>query len=469
MPGRHPYDLVIVGMGTAGLIAAQLATTLGLRVAAVERDRLGGDCLWTGCVPSKSLLASAKAAHTMRHADALGLEPHEPDVDVDRVLARVRAVQARIAAADDDPERYRRMGVELLLGEEARVAGPHAVEAGGRILETRFILIATGSVPVGPPIPGLHEAGYLTSETIWETERPPASVVSLGGGPISMELGQGLTRLGIPVTVLEREDRVLAKDEPELVDRLVARLRAEGVDLRTGAEVTRVETAGARKVVHTADGNRVEADEVVVGVGRRPQVGELGLEQVGVAVGPKGIEVDASLRTTVPSIYAAGDVAGRFQFTHSAGYEGVRAVRNMLFPGRAAGDYAVPWCTFTDPELAHAGLTSAEAVARFGPDDVEVHRRDLARSDRARAEGAEDGLIAIVTHRDRIVGAHVLAPAGGEVIHELALAMAQGLGLAEVGSLIHAYPTIATDVGMLGAEAAFAGARRDRAHARHGR
>ena len=321
-PAAHDrYDVVIVGMGSAGMVAAEFAATLGIRVAVIERHRVGGDCLWTGCVPSKALLAAAKVAHHMRHADAFGIEPAEPRIDPAKVFARIHAVQARIAATDDDPERFRRPGVEVLVGDDARIAGPHAVEAGGRILETRFILIATGSVPVGPPIPGLHEAGFLTSETIWETERPPASVVSLGGGPISMELGQGLTRLGIPVTVLEREARVLAKDEPELVDRLVARLRAEGVDLRTGAEVTRVEAAGGRKVVHTADGDRVEADEVVVGVGRQPQVGELGLEQVGVAVGPKGIEVDASLRTTVPSIYAAGDVAGRFQFTHSAGYE----------------------------------------------------------------------------------------------------------------------------------------------------
>jgi pyruvate/2-oxoglutarate dehydrogenase complex dihydrolipoamide dehydrogenase (E3) component len=466
---RDRYDLVIVGMGSAGMMAAEFAATLGARVAAIERHRVGGDCLWTGCVPSKALLAAAKVAHAMRRAGDFGIEAVEPRVDPAKVFARIHAVQAAIAATDDDPERFRRMGVEVIVGEQARVAGPHAVEVGDRVLETRFVLVATGSVPVGPPIPGLAETGHLTSETFWETERPPASVVSLGGGPISMELGQGLTRLGIGVCVLERADRVLAKEEPELADRLVARLRAEGVDVRTGAEVTRVSAQGARKVVETADGQRVEADEVVVGVGRVPQVGELGLEALGVEVGPEGVVVDASLRTSVSSIFAAGDVAGRYQFTHSAGFEGVRAVRNMLFPGTDAKEYAVPWVTFTDPELAHAGLTSAQAVERFGPDDVEVHRRDLARSDRARAEGAEDGLIAIVTHRDRIVGAHVLAPAGGEVIHELALAMAQGLGLAEVGSLIHAYPTIATDVGMLGAEAAFAGARRYRALARLGR
>ena len=466
MGARDRHDLVIVGMGTAGLLAARLATTLGLRVAAVERGRFGGDCLWTGCVPSKSLLASAKAAHAMRHADALGIEPHEPAVDVDRVLARVRGVQARIAATDDDPERYRRMGVELLLGEQARIAGPHAVEVGGRVLETRFVLVATGSVPVGPPIPGLREAGYLTSETIWDVERMPRSVVALGGGPIGMELGQGLTRLGVPVTVLERDARVLPRDEPALVDRLLARLRAEGVDVHTDTPADRIEVAAdGRKVVH-AGGERFTAEEVVVGVGRVPQVEELGLEAVGVEVGPKGVVVDASLRTTVPSIYAAGDVAGRFQFTHSAGFEGARAVRNMFLPGRERGEYAVPWVTYTDPELAHAGLTSAQARERHGERHVTVHERALEHSDRARAEGAEEGALVLVEARGRLVGAHVLAPAGGELLHELALAIDRGLSVRDLGARIHAYPTIATEVGMLGAEASFAAARRLRPLAR---
>ena len=468
------YDLVIVGMGTAGIIAAQLARTLGLRVAAVERHRIGGDCLWTGCVPSKSLLASARAAHTMRHADALGLEPCAPRIDVARVLARVRAVQARIAAADDDPEQFRRMGVELLLGAQARVAGPHAVEVAGRVLETRFILVATGSVPVGPPIPGLREAGYLTSETLWEVERLPRSIVALGGGPISMELGQGMTRLGVPVTVLEREDRVLPRDEPRLVDRLVARLRAEGVDVRTGAEAERVEVApDGRKVVHVRLGGqspqsheRFAAEEVVVGIGRVPQVAELGLEAVGVEVGPQGVVVDASLRTTVPSVYAAGDVAGRHRFTHSAGFEGARAVRNMFLPGRERDEYAVPWVTYTDPELAHAGLTSTQARERHGERAVAVHVRGLEHSDRARAETAEAGGIVLVEAHGKLVGAHVLAPAGGEVVHELALAIDQGLSVRDLGGLIHAYPTIATEVGMLGAGAAFATAGRLRPLAR---
>jgi pyruvate/2-oxoglutarate dehydrogenase complex dihydrolipoamide dehydrogenase (E3) component len=282
-----------------------------------------------------------------------------------------------------------------------------------------------------------------------------------------MELGQGLTRLGIPVTVLEREDRVLPRDEPALVERLFGLLRAEGVDLRLGVTAERVTVEDGLKVVHTSDGDRVTAEEIVLGVGRSPNVEGLGLDEAGVRVGPKGVEVDGSLRTSADWVYAAGDVAGRWLFTHAAAYEGVRAVRNMFFPGRAKSDYGVPWCTFTDPELAHAGLTEAEARERFGDGDVEVHRRALEHSDRARADGT-DGEIVIVTHKGRIVGAHALAASAGELIHELALAIDQGLTLTDVGSLIHVYPTLSTEVGRLGGDAAFESAQRYRFLVRSG-
>jgi pyruvate/2-oxoglutarate dehydrogenase complex dihydrolipoamide dehydrogenase (E3) component len=214
--------------------------------------------------------------------------------------------------------------------------------------------------------------------------------------------------------------------------------------------------------VHTKDGDRVAAEEIVVGVGRRPNVEGLGLEEIGIEVARRGVVVDASLRTSVESVYAAGDVAGRWLFTHAAAYEGVRAVRNMFFPGRAKGDYGVPWCTFTDPELAHAGLTEAEARERFGDADVEVHRRTLDHSDRARADGSDAGVVQVVTHKGRVVGAHALAASAGELIHELALAIDQGLKLADIGSMIHVYPTLSTEIGRLGGEAAFGSAQRYR-------
>ncbi|HEX3623583.1 MAG TPA: FAD-dependent oxidoreductase [Acidimicrobiales bacterium] len=458
------YDLVIVGMGSAGMVGAEFAATIGLRVAVVERGRVGGDCLWTGCVPSKALLASAKAAHTMKVADRYGLPSIDPiDIDTSLVWKRIRAVQQEVAAGDDDPERYRAMGVEII-SAQARIAGPNTVELVGqdRTLETRFILICTGSRPLAPSIDGLKEAGYLTSETVFEIERAPRSIVMIGGGPIAIEMAQAFTRLGIHTTVLQKGPGILPRDEPDLVATLTAKLRDEGVDLRLNVETERVAVAGDRKIVHGAEAGEPaiwQAEELLVAVGRRPNVEGLGLDEIGVKVGRRGIEIDERMRTAVPSIYAAGDVAGRFLFTHSAAYEAVRAIRDAFYPGKGKVTDLVPWCTFTDPELAHAGLTVAEAEKKHG-DDVEVWRMELAHSDRARADGAADGAIVVVTAKGKMVGAHILAPSAGEMIHELALAVNEGMKLAELASLIHVYPTLSTSIGQLAGEAAFEGAKR---------
>ena len=455
------YDLVIVGMGSAGMVAAEFASTLGVKVAAVERGRLGGDCLWTGCVPSKALLASAKVAHHMRTAAEFGIEPVEPEIDLAKVFARIRGVQDRIAATDDSPQRFRdELGIDLIEGT-ARLLGPGALDVGGERIEARFVLLCTGSRPAVPPIPGLEEAGFLTSESIWEVERPPRSLVMLGAGPIALEMAQGFRRLGVAVTVLEREERVLPNDEPELAERLVGRLRQEGVDLRLATEVDRVTVEDGAKVVH-AGARRFAAEEIVVAVGRRPNVEGLGLDEAGVQTTPTGIDVDETMRTSLDGVFAAGDVAGNWLFTHAAGYEAVRAVRNMFFPLDAAGEYAVPWCTFTDPELAHAGITAAGARERYGDRRVGVHRHELTHSDRARADGADDGLMIVVTHKGKVVGAHLLCERAGDLIGELALAIDRGLKLSDVGSVIHVYPTLGTEVGRIGAEATFEGAKKYR-------
>jgi len=462
------YDLVIIGMGSGGMVGAEFAATIGLRVAVVERGRVGGDCLWTGCVPSKALLASAKAAHTMRVADTYGLPSVDPEIDTSLVWKRIRAIQQEIAATDDDPERFAADGVEIVRGT-ARVAGPNTVRVLGegttgadRVLETRYILICTGSRPVVPPIEGLKEAGFLTSESLWDLERAPESMVMIGAGPIATEMSQAFVRLGIRTTVLQKGPRVLPRDEPDLVDILVATLRSEGVDLHFNVEIERVTVSGKRKIVFGSENGepaRWEGEELLVATGRRPNVEGLGLDEVGVKVGRTGIEVDERMRTAVPSVYAAGDVAGRFLFTHSAGYEAVRAVRDAFYPGKGKVTDFVPWCTFTDPELAHAGLTVAEAEKKHG-DDVEVYRLDLSHSDRARADNATEGAIVVVTAKGKVVGAHILAPSAGEMIHELALAINEGLKLSEVASLIHVYPTLSTGIGQLAGEAAFEGAKR---------
>jgi pyruvate/2-oxoglutarate dehydrogenase complex dihydrolipoamide dehydrogenase (E3) component len=463
------YDLVIVGMGSGGMIGAEFAATIGLRVAVVERARVGGDCLWTGCVPSKALLASAKAAHTMRVADKYGLPSVDPEIDTGMVWKRIRAIQQEVATTDDNPERFAEMGVELVMGT-ARLSGPNTVvvtppnpsDGPDRELEARIILLCTGSRPAAPPIEGLRQAGYLTSENLFEIERAPKSIVMIGGGPIAIEMAQAFTRLRIRTTVLQKGPGILPRDEPDLVALLTRKLRDEGVNLHLNVNTERVSRSGEMKVVHGSENGepaRWEAEELLVAVGRRPNIEGLGLDEVGVKVGKRGVEVDERMRTSVPSVYACGDVAGRYLFTHSAGYEAVRAIRDAFYPGKGKVTDFVPWCTFTDPELAHAGLTVNEAKAKDG-DDVEVYRLELSHSDRARADGAPEGAIILVTSKGKLVGAHILAPSAGEMIHELALAINEGLRLAEVASLIHVYPTLSTSIGQLAAEAAFEGARR---------
>jgi pyruvate/2-oxoglutarate dehydrogenase complex dihydrolipoamide dehydrogenase (E3) component len=456
------HDLVLVGVGSAGLVAAEFATKLGIRPVAIEAHRIGGDCLWTGCVPSKALLAAARTAHAMRTADTFGIEPVEPDVDLAKVWRRIREVQQRIGDTDDSPEHLEELGVEVVHGR-ARITGPGTVEADGRTFETKNILLCTGSRPAVPPIDGLEEAGYLTSETIWELENPPESFTVIGGGPIASELAQGLNRLGVEVAVLEQADRLLARDEPELAEIVTDTLKNEGVSVHTNVKVQRVATEGGAKVVHGTENGEPKtwrAEEILVAAGRTPNVDGLGLEELGVSIGTRGVIVDNRLRTSVPSIYAVGDLAGRSLFTHSAGYEAALAVRDMFFPGKAKADELVPWCTFTEPELAHAGLTTQQAIEEHGEDDVEVFRSSLEHSDRARADGTENGAIVLVTAKDKLVGAHIAAPNAGEMIHECVLAIREGTKLRDLATMIHVYPTYTTSLGLLAAEASYERAQR---------
>ena len=455
---EYGYDLVIVGLGSGGMVAAEFASHLDIKVAAVERDRVGGDCLWTGCVPSKALLASAKAANTMRHADRYGLTAVEPEIDTARVFERIRSIQGDLAATDDNADRFTEAGVDVYFGA-ARLTGPNTVEVEGEgELQTRFVLLCTGSRPAEPPIPGLAEAGFLTSESLWDIERAPRSLLVIGGGPISIEMAQGLARLGVRVTVLQKGPRILPRDEPDLVARLSEAIRADGVELLLDVETESVAVEGGTKVVRgTVAGRPGEwrASEILVGAGRRPNIEGLGLDEVGVRTGPRGLIVNGAMRTSVKSVYAAGDMAGRFLFTHSAGYEAAAAIRNMFFPGSTDATDFVPWCTYTDPELAHAGLTEAEARDEYGEDDVQVWRHDLSHSDRARADSSADGEIRIVTVKGRIVGAHVLTPGAGELIHELALAIHEKKKLTDLGGLVHVYPTLSIGIGQLAGDASY--------------
>jgi pyruvate/2-oxoglutarate dehydrogenase complex dihydrolipoamide dehydrogenase (E3) component len=458
------YDLVIVGMGSGGTLAAEFAAgELGLRVAAVERERIGGDCLWTGCVPSKTLIASARVAHTVRNAGRFGVGVGAPDVDLTAVWARIARVQQTIASGEDSPDRFRELGVDLVTGT-GRVTGYRQVtvdtEDGTVELNSRFVLVCTGSRPSMPDLPGLADVDVLTNEQLFALERPPASLVMIGGGPIATEVAQAMVRLGVPTTVIEQAHRLVPRDEPELADRLGRILRSEGVDLRLATTATAVRRGGEGVVVETSDGEYTAAG-LVVATGRTANVESLGLERFAIPTSPAGVEVDGRNRTLVPSIYVVGDAAaGRPRFTHTAAHDAVLAVRDMFLPGRGVPPQLIPWCTFTDPELAHVGLTAAEARERHGNRAVHVYRHELADNDRALADEATEGMLLVVTVKDRIVGAHVLAPGAGELVHELAMAIRFGVDVDELSELVHVYPTLATGVARIGAERSYRTVRR---------
>jgi len=455
---------VIIGLGSAGLTAARFASAeLGLRVAAVERARVGGDCLWSGCVPSKSLARSARAAYDTRRAVDFGIRTGEVAVDLPSVWRRIRDVQAVIAAGDDSPERVTDWGVDLHEGD-ASVIGARTVRVANGDdtidLETRNILICTGSRPRIPHISGLADVDYLTNETLFSLETVPASVVIVGGGPFAVESAQALNRLGVRVTVFETLQRLLPRDEPELAERLALVLRREGVDLRLGTAVTGVRNEGTGVVVETAEGETA-ASTVLLATGRTANVESLGLDRLGIAAGPDGISVDARSRTIVSSIYAVGDAAaGRSLFTPSAAHDAVMAVRDMFLPGRGSAATLVPWVTFTDPQLAHVGMTATEARERFGERRVRVTRFDLADTDRAKIDSTPDGMVMVVTARGKVVGGHILAPEAGEMIQELALAVRFSMSVRELGEIVHVYPTMSTGVSQMVAEDVFKRIRR---------
>jgi pyruvate/2-oxoglutarate dehydrogenase complex dihydrolipoamide dehydrogenase (E3) component len=435
------YDMVIIGGGTAGLVASRTAAGLGARVVLIERDSRGpgGDCLWTGCVPSKALIAAGDLAHRIRNAAAVGLTPAEPEIDFARVMEHVRGAQATIEP-EDSAESLERDGVEVIAGS-ARFKGPGTVEVDdGRTLRFRTALIATGSRPVVPDLDGLAAADPLTNETVWDLRERPGRLAIIGGGPIGCELGQAFQRLGTQVTLVQRRGYVLPKEEPEAREMIAGRLRADGVDLRLGSKPVRVEAGG---VLVVDGGDRIDFDRILVATGRRPETDSLGLDTVGVELDDKGgVKVDDRLATTGKGIYAAGDAITALPFTHVAGYHGRTVVANALFHTRSKVSYdAVPWATFTDPEVGRVGLTEAQARERHGDDAVAV-THDYAHNDRAITAGEAYGFAKLVGDgKGRLVGATVAAPRGGESIAELAAWVRSGRKIDDVSQTVHAYPT----------------------------
>jgi pyruvate/2-oxoglutarate dehydrogenase complex dihydrolipoamide dehydrogenase (E3) component len=434
-------DLVILGGGAGGLVVASVASQLGLKVTLIEKQpKLGGDCLHYGCVPSKTLIHAARVAHLQRRAADYGLTPSDATVDLGRVNDRVQDVIAHIQK-HDDPERFRSYGCEVDFGE-ASFTDPHSVEIAGRRIFAKRFVIATGSRPFVPPIPGLPEAGFLTNESVFSLKTLPKRLAVLGGGPIGLELAQAFARLGSAVTVIERLPRLLPAEDGEVAGRLRELLAAEGLTIHTDTTAERVERDGEMKVVHCNGGRRVEADALLVAVGRRPNVERLKLEAIGVAYDQRGIKVDGRQRTTLKNVYACGDVCGPYPFTHMAEYQAGIVIANAVFRFPKKADYrVVPWATFTDPELARAGLT--EEQARAQGIEPEILRFPFESVDRALCEREPRGLVKLVAHKGRVLGATVLGPHAGEYIHEIALVMRRSGRLRELTDTIHVYPTLA--------------------------
>lgn len=436
--GVDSYDLVVIGGGSAGLTAADFAARIGAKVL-IAAEQLGGDCTWTGCIPSKALIRLARLAHDQFRASRSGIATGELGVDFARVMAEVRGAIERVYA-NETPEALAKRGIEVAIGA-VRFLNGEMIQAGERRIGATHFVICTGAKPAIPSIPGLREVPYLTYETVFEMNRLPATMIVVGAGPTGVELAQAFARLGSTVTVIEQRSSVLPDADPESAAAIQRRLESEGVKVVTSAVVK--------------DASLLRADALLLATGRQPRVDRLDLRRAGVEIQEGAIRVDKNLRTTNPRVYAAGDVTGGFQFTHYAGWQGFVAARNALLPGAQEGIRPnIPWVVFTDPEVAQAGLSEAEARSQFA--DAKVHRLELERVDRAQTADEREGFLKLVTHAGgKLVGASVVSIAAGETINELALAIERGMTVSDLASTIHAYPTFGFAVQQLAAEVTF--------------
>ena len=450
------YDLTIIGGGSAGLVLAVAGARLGKKTALVEKHRIGGDCLWTGCVPSKALLKAAKVANYIRDAEKYGIAVQDTAPDWQRVMDYVRGTQHIIEEEHDNPERFREMGVDVIFGdghfESTDTFVVEDTENGEtRTLKSKKFVISTGSRPVAPPIPGLESCGYLDSETVWELEEFPERLLVVGAGPIGVELGQAFQRLGADVMIAQRSGRILTKEDTDVSEQMLRYLQAEGIAIRLNTNIAQVaENQEGIDVQFDDSENGTVAqtfDKILIAAGRAPNVEGLGLDKIGVQVGGRGIEVNNKLQTSVKNIYAAGDVIGHYLFTHVAAFQAQLLLRNIFFPLSNTINYGVvPWTTFCDPEVARCGLTEAEAREKHG--DVDVFTLDQTDVDRAVAEGETHGFSKVIASRwtGKILGVHLVGANAGEVVHEYVLAMQSGIPLRKLSSMIHVYPTHSSSV-----------------------
>ncbi len=447
-PESFDYNLVVIGAGSAGLVTAYIAAAVKAKVALIEKDKMGGDCLNTGCVPSKALIRSAKILSYGRRAKEYGLRQTAVDFDFAEVMERVRKV-IRTVEPHDSAERYTGLGVEVITGA-AKITSPYTVEVNGRRLTTRSIVVTTGARPFVPPIPGIDQVNYLTSDNLWHLRRRPERLIVLGGGSIGSEMTQAFARLGSQVTQVEMAPRILGREDEEISELVQKRFEAEGIRVLTGHTAKEVRVEDGRKVLvceHQGQKIDLEFDDILVAVGRAANVKGFGLEELGVKITRQGtLHSDPFLRTNFPNIYCAGDVTGPYQFTHTAAHQAWYAAVNALFGTfrKFRVDYRViPWATFVDPEVARVGLNELEA--REQGIGYEVSRFELAELDRAIAEGEDHGFVKVLTKpgSDKILGVSIVGSHAGDIIAEYILAMKHGIGLNKILGTIHIYPTLA--------------------------
>jgi len=447
-PKKFDYNVVVIGAGSAGLVASYIAAAVKAKVALVEKHKMGGDCLNTGCVPSKALIRSARMLSYFRRAGEFGVGKAEIDFDFSEVMDRVHRVIGKVEP-HDSVERYTSLGVDVIEGA-AKISSPWTVEVNGRTLTTRAIVVATGARPFVPPIEGLDKIDFLTSDNLWQVRELPKRLAVLGGGPIGCEMSQAFARFGSKVTQVEMGPRIMPREDEDVSEFIRRRFESEGVRVLTGHAAREVRVEGDRKVlICENDGSPVEVefDAILVAVGRKANTDGFGLNGLGVRIEKRGtIETDPFLRTNFPNILCAGDVAGPYQFTHTAAHQAWYAAVNALFGQlkKFRADYSViPWCTFTDPEVARVGLSEAEAKEKNT--DYEVVRFELEELDRAIAEGEEHGWVKVLTPpgKDKILGATIVGAHAGDLLAEFVLAMKHDIGMNKILGTIHAYPTLA--------------------------
>ena len=436
---RIKTDILVIGAGSGGLSIAAGASQMGAKVVLLEGHKMGGDCLNYGCVPSKALLASAKQAQAMRTGKKYGVSPAMPEVSYGAAKDHVHEVIETIAPVDSQ-ERFEGFGVHVIR-EFGKFISPTEVQAGDNVISARRIVIATGSRPFVPPIPGVDSVPYETNETIFDLRDQPEHLIIIGGGPIGMEMAQAHVRLGSKVTVLEGA-KALGKDDPELAAIALERLRAEGIDIIEGALAEKIEGSAGKITIHTKDGQTFQGSHLLMAVGRTPNMDKLDLEKACIDYDRSGMKVDASLRTTNKRVYGVGDVASKLQFTHVAGYQAGVLVRQIVLgmPAKNREDH-IPWATYTDPEIAQVGLTEAQAREQYG-EKLCVARYAFHENDRLIAEGKTTGLIKVMVVKGKPIGASIVGAQAGELIGMWAMAIANGLKMSAIANTVLPYPTV---------------------------